>query len=81
MTNSLTAIHDFMQCEIDKYVNRAHFLRTCPDFLEDKKLPMGLDEVVLEFDNSLVGEEPYSLIEKLAKEAKRLVLATSNYNV
>lgn len=78
ITNSLTAIHNFMQCEIDKFVDRAHFLRCCPEFVEEKMLPIAFDEVVLEFDNSLVGEEPYSLIEKIANEAKRLVAATSN---
>lgn len=66
-----------MQCEINKYVNRAHFLRSCPEFMEERRLPPEFAEVVLEFDNSLVGEEPYSLIEKVANEAKRLVAATS----
>ena len=77
ITNSLNAIHGFIQYEINKYVDRAYFLTCCPYFLKDKPIPTLFDEIVLEFDNSLIGEEPYSLIDKLPNEGKRLVSVTS----
>eukprot|EP01022_Parablepharisma_sp_SALTPOND_P028348 TRINITY_DN70835_c3_g1_i1.p1 TRINITY_DN70835_c3_g1~~TRINITY_DN70835_c3_g1_i1.p1 ORF type:complete len:1854 (-),score=220.87 TRINITY_DN70835_c3_g1_i1:676-6237(-) len=76
VTNSLTAAHDLMQYEINKFVDGSYFLASCPEFLEGRSLPPLFDEIILQFDSSLVGEEPYSLIEKLCNEAKKFVSDT-----
>ena len=74
----MTAVHDLLQYEINKFVDASYFLACCPEFLAGRSLPPLFDEIVLEFDNSLVGEEPYSLIVKLCNEAKRYVIEASN---
>ncbi len=73
VSNSLTAAHDIMQYEINKFVDASYFLLGADAYLNDRALPRLLDEIILQFDNCLVGEEPYSLIEKLCGEAKKCV--------
>jgi len=66
-----------MQYEINKFVDASYFIASSPEFAAGKCLPPLFDEIILEFDNSLVGEEPYTLIAKLCNEAKKYVTETS----
>ena len=73
----MTAAYDIMQYEINKFVDVSYFLASCPYYLAGQNLPQLFDEIVLQFDNSLVGDEPYSLIERLYQEARKFAVDAS----
>lgn len=66
-----------MQYEINKFVDVSYFLVCCSYYLTGQNLPKLFEEIILQFDNSMVGEEPYSLIEKLYQEATQCVAKSS----
>jgi hypothetical protein len=73
ITNALTAGNDIMQYELNKFVDASYYLVSCSHFLAGFGLPRLFDERVLHFDPSLVGEEPYSILERLHQEAAQFV--------
>ena len=70
-----------MQYELNKFVDASYYLTSCSFFLAGLPLPRLFDERVLHFDPSLVGEEPYSILERLHQEAAQFVSQAGSLHI